>query len=128
MPRLVKSFGASRFIERLNAEYQKRVEQEGWDQTEFARKVQERSGYQIKQPRISEILNGKVARFPLEEVEALCIGLGVTPESLVFGRGAKGEDWSKYAPADELPVGAWETIEERDRRIAARKAAIERRA
>lgn len=46
-------------------------------------------------------------------------------EGTMHSRGA--EDLSKYAPADEVPAAAYETIEERDRRVAARKQAARKK-
>jgi transcriptional regulator with XRE-family HTH domain len=56
---------------------------------------------------------------------AKVLGPPVTAGYLAFGE--RGEDMTKYAPADQVPAGAYETIEERDRRVAAGKAASKKK-
>lgn len=62
----------------------------------------------------------------LESIQRLAKVLKTTAGFIAFGeRAPEMADLTKYAPADEVPAGAYETIEDRDKRLAAKAKALE---
>lgn len=89
----------ARFAATLDALLEK--EGEGFGQIEFAARVTQRSGLEIKQPRVSSLKNGR-ADPSLAEVEALAAGLGVSAGWLAYGEGEVPQLRPK--PSRETPV------------------------